>query len=159
MAAPITIRMTLTGALKGETVVLNGYQFIKGICDFTDSQDAIQGVTTYFTRSYQVEITKPKAKAKDEEPEPNSDPTTEAVGEDDEILALEGGEEDPLKDNIEEPNRRQAEIIAAVNQIDSDGWVDKHTTARPRVKDVAELMKDPTVTKREIVEVIKTWLL
>jgi hypothetical protein len=59
---------------------------------------------------------------------------------------------------LNEPNERQAAIIAAINGVEKKDWVDKHATAHPKVKDVQTLMEDPTVNKAEIVEVIETWL-
>ena len=67
--------------------------------------------------------------------------------------------DEQIQDVPEEPNPRQADIIAAVNGIEKEEWVDlKAKTPRPRVKDVSVLMEDPTVTKAEIVEVIEKWL-
>jgi hypothetical protein len=56
------------------------------------------------------------------------------------------------------PNARQQAIIAAVNQIDKESWIEQDTNPHPKVADVASIMDDPTVTKDEIVEVIEKWL-
>ena len=167
MSAPITIRMTLTGPFEGKTKLLNRHQFIDGVCDFTGSEEAIKGVTTYFTRSYQVEISDPaesdqisielKAVVTDHALA-NDEVDNDAVKEDDSILGEEIVEEED-EDAIEEPNARQASIIAAVNNIDKDKWIDlKADTPHPRIKDVAEATDDPTITKAEVIEVIETWL-
>lgn len=154
MSAPITIRMTLTGALEGKTKLLNRHQFINGLSDFTGQKEEIEGVTRYFTRSYQVKISKP-GDAEVVEP----DPALEAVKEDDDVLGLEEKKKEVEEENkIVDPNARQQEIIAAINGIDREEWVDKHSTPRPKVKDVSMLMEDPTVSKVEIVEVIEKWL-
>jgi hypothetical protein len=59
----------------------------------------------------------------------------------------------------EQPNKRQQDIIAAVNGVDKEDYVDLTAkTPRPKVKDVQMLMEDPTVNKNEIVEVIEKWL-
>lgn len=156
MSAPISIRMTLTGALKGKTKLLNRHQFVEGVALFTGSELQVAGVTKYFTRSYQVKVTKVKAKAAVEEVEVE---TTQRV-DDSDVLADEQIEEiEEQETDPQEPNARQAEIIAAVNCIDKDQWVDQQAkTPRPRVKDVQTLMEDPTIVVAEIVEVIEEWL-
>ena len=159
MSALITIRMTLTGALEGKTKLLNRHQFINGISEFTGNAIQIEGVTKYFTRSYQVEVNEVKA-GKVEEPVVE-EPDNEAARVDDsdvvsdkEIEEIEESKTDPVQ-----PNPRQADIIAAVNGIEKTEWVDKKAkTPRPKVKDVSILMEDPTVTKSEIIEVIQIWL-
>jgi len=122
-----TIRMTLTGAHEGKTIKLNGFQFVNGQCEYTGAAHEVDGVSTYFTRCYQVKIDLPGI-------EKMSRPETK-------------------------PNKRQADIIEAINATDKEDWVDKNgAVPHPRVKDVAELMDDPTVTKTEIIEVIEKWL-
>lgn len=155
MSAPITIRMTLTGPLKGVTKLLNRHQFIKGVAVFTGPALAVEGVTKYFTRSYQVKVTTGKPKV--EEPVVE-EPDDEAVRVDDsDVISDEEIKE--REEGPKEPNARQAAIIAAVNGIEKTEWVDQNAkTPRPRVKDVSVLMEDPTVTVSEIVEVIETWL-
>lgn len=152
MSAPTTIRMTLTSGLKGKTIVLNEHQFTDGICDFTGEPTAVAGISTYFTRSYQVKISTPEA----DEVEIEVEDDNEALREDDTVLGLE--EEDKEIIEYDEPNDRQAAIIATVNGINQEDWVDKHSTPHPKVKDVAERMDDPTVKKAEIVEVVEKWL-
>lgn len=158
MSAPISIRMTLTGALKGKTKLLNRHQFVKGVALFTGSELQVEGVTKYFTRSYQVKVAQVKAKAAVEEDETEDNEAVRVddsdVLTDEQIEEVEEQETDP-----QEPNARQAEIIAAVNCIEKDQWVDLQAkTPYPRVKEIAELTGDPTIKKAEIVEVIKTWL-
>jgi len=124
------IRMTLTGPMEGKTIKLNGYQFVGGHCEFIGSPTEITGITTYFERCYQVEVSIPKVQEAPKVKEPEA----------------------------KEPNERQMKIIEACNGIDKEEWVDKHATAHPKIKDIAELMEDPTVTKDEVVEVVRTWL-
>lgn len=126
-----TIRMTLTGPKKGQTIKLNGHQFINGQCEFTGQPEAVQGVMTYFTRSYQVKV--------DSAIEGMSIPVVQEV-------------------TSADPNDRQKAIIEAVNTIEKDQWVDASGKKRPKVKDVADLMNDPTVKAEEIIEVIEKWL-
>lgn len=167
MSAPITIRMTLTGPYKGQTKKLNKIQFVKGECFFTGSKSETEGVTKYFTRSYQVdvqEVTAESIKAEAEaakEAELAAKP--QAVREDDDILGTEAEPENEEREEQEtdppQPNARQAEIIAAVNCIEKEKWVDQQSkTPRPKVKDIQDLTDDPTITRAEIVEVIEEWL-
>ncbi len=152
MPALRTVRMTLTGPLKGKTKLLNRHQFTRGVAHFTGTDEHIIGVTKYFTRSYQVNVVEAKAEA------------AVAVEEVEDKEAIRVDDSDVLSDKqleeLEEgPNSRQAEIIAAVNQIEKDKWVDLHAeTPRPKAADVKEVVGDPTITVTEIVEVIKTWL-
>jgi len=123
------IRMTLTGALTGKTILLNGHQFVNGVHEFTGGPSEIDGVSTYFTRCYQVKISIP------------------------------GLEKKVAASDRDKPSERQADIIEAVNATDKESWIDKGAAIpHPKVKDVAELMDDPTVTKAEIIEVIEKWL-
>lgn len=146
MPAAKKIRMTLTGPFKGVTKLFGRYQFIKGICDFIGNEDQVANVAKYFTRSYRVKVKDITSKIDD----PVDDPEADDSG-------VVGDEQ--IQDVPEEPNPRQADIIAAVNGIEKEEWVDlKAKTPRPRVKDVSVLMEDPTVTKAEIVEVIEKWL-
>lgn len=156
MSAPISIHMTLTGALKGKTKLLNRHQFVNGVARFTGTELQVEGVTKYFTRSYQVKVTQVKAKTvvEDEVEDEAARVDDSDVLTDEQIEEIEEQETDPV-----EPNARQAEIIAAVNLIDKDQWVDLQAeTPHPRTKEIAELTGDPTIKKAEIVEVIKTWL-
>ncbi len=158
MPALRKIRMTLTGPLKGKTKLLNRHQFTKGVALFTGTEVQIEGVAKYFTRSFQVKVTDAKAKA---EPEPKPEIDNEAIRVDDSaVLSDEQVEEaDEQEDDPPEPNARQAEIIAAVNCVEKDKWVDLQAkTPHPKTKDIQELIGDPTIIKTEIVEVIKTWL-
>ena len=165
MAAPITIRMTLTGCLAGKTKKLNKIQFVNGECLFTGSKPEIEGISKYFTRSYQVDVKVVTAKSIQAEAEAAKEAKLaekpEAVREDDDILGTEAENEEDAEAATDpvQPNARQAEIIAAVNCIEKDKWVDQQSkTPRPKVGDIQTLMDDPTVTKAEIVEVIKEWL-
>ncbi len=158
MPDPITIRMTLTGALKGKTKLLNQHQFVKGVALYTGTELEVEGVTKYFTRSFQVKVADAKAKA---EPEDEPEIDNEAIRVDDSAVLSDDEieEQDEQEDDPPEPNARQAEIIAAVNCIEKDKWVDLSAkTPHPKTKDIQELIGDPTIIKTEIVEVIKTWL-
>jgi len=126
-----TVQMKLTGVHAGKNIVLNKRRFVNGICTIADTEDKIKSVIKYFVRSYQVEVTGPGVKSELSQPEP---------------------------DSVPKPNERQAAIIAAVNGIEKEEWVELDTNPHPKVKDVATLMEDPTVTKTEICEVIETWL-
>lgn len=159
MPALKTIRMTLTGPYRGETKLFNGkYQFVDGITYFSGNDEQIAGVSRYFTRSYQVKVEvvtdeelKTEIRAAAEEAEAEK---PEAVRVDDSAVISDEQEDEPV-----EPNARQAEIIAAVNHIDKDEWVDLQAeTPHPKTKEVQELVGDPTIKKVEIIEVIKTWL-
>lgn len=156
MADLITIRMTLTGPFKGKTKLLNHHQFIDGVTTFTGNAIQVEGVTKYFTRSYQIEV----AEVKENEIEAEAEEDNEGVRIDDsDVLSDEDVEEaDEDESDPEQPNTRQQAIIAAVNGIEREEWVDKNGTPHPKVKDVEVLMEDPTVTKAEIIEVIEKWL-
>jgi hypothetical protein len=165
MASPTTICMTLTGPYEGVTKIFGKYQFVDGKCLFVGSQEQCESVARYFTRSYQVKVDIVTAeslidKAKAEKEEKEAAQEEAARVDDSDVISDEELEEKEAEQNDPtEPNSRQAAIIAAVNQIDKDQWVDKHAaTPRPKVGDVAEAMDDPTVSKKEIVEVIRTWL-
>ena len=166
MSAPVTIRMTLTGCLAGKTKKLNKIQFVKGECLYTGQKSEIEGVTKYFTRSYQVAVKEVTAKSLKAEAEAAKqaelDAKPEAVREDDDVLGITPEDEAETEEQETDPpvpNERQAEIIAAVNQIPKDEWVDLDSkTPRPKAKAVQTLAKDPTINVAEIVEVIKTWL-
>jgi len=160
--------MTLTGCLKGKTKKLNKIQFINGVHLFTGSALEVEGVTKYFTKSYAVDVKEVTAKTlkaeaeaakeaveaeKPEQTRENTD-SEDDLGTPEQVAELEEQATDPPV-----PNARQAEIIAAVNCIEKEKWVDQHSkTPRPKVKDIQTLTDDPTITKAEIVEVIVTWL-
>lgn len=125
-----TMRMTLTGPFTGKTCELNGYQFKNGVCDVVEQPENVGNIVKYFQRCYQVNVSIPGQEVQEEQPEPEMD----------------------------EPTERQQAIIAAVNGIDKEDWIELDTNPHPRVKDVATLMEDPAVTKDEILEVIEKWL-
>lgn len=129
-----TIRMTLTGPYAGKTMMLNGREFVDGIHDVTDQPEHVGSITKYYVRCYQVALSNP---AVEEIPQ---------VEVDEEVV------------EPEEPNERQQAIIAAVNGIDREEWIEQDTNPHPKVKDVATLMEDPTIKKEEILEVIEKWL-
>ncbi len=159
MPALRTIRMTLTGPFKGVTKLFGKYQFVNGFHDFTGSDVQIENVAKYFVRSYQVKVR--DVVANEVEIEEVDEVENEAIRVDDsDVLDDEQIEEQEEKDSDpEQPNARQADIIAAVNGIEKTDWVDLNAkTPRPRVKDVSVLMEDPTVAVAEIVEVIQKWL-
>ena len=163
MPAPRQIRMTMVGPLKGITKVFGKYNFVNGTCDVVGSDEQMKNVIRYFTRSYQVEVSDPNA----EPVIPAPDPALVAPKVDDskvisdEDLEAKAVAEQDEKDNPEpeQPNKRQQDIIAAINGIDKADYVDLTAkTPRPKVKDVQMLMEDPTVNKNEIIEVIQKWL-
>ena len=171
MSAPTTIRMTLTGCLKGKTKKFNNVLFIDGVHLFTGSPAEVIGISKYFTTSYQVEVEEVTAKSlkaeieakKEAEEEAKPEPTKENTDDDDDLLGekteAEVAEMEEAKTDPPLPNERQKEIIAAVNCIEKDKWVDQQSsTPRPKVKDIQTLTDDPTISRNEIVEVIKTWL-
>jgi len=149
------IRMTLTGGLEGKTIVLNKRQFIDGVCELSLPPHDVGGLIKYFTRCYQVTISgldTPVVEQVEPEKQDNY-----AVKEDDSHILTEEQKVDD-EDEVERPTNRQAAIIAAVNCIDKEKWVEQDTNPHPKVRDVAKLMDDPTVTKDEICEVVETWL-
>ena len=165
MSAPITIRMTLTGSLKGKTKKMNKIQFVKGVTLFTGSKPEIEGITKYFTRSYQVDVREVTSKSLKAEAEAAKAAELaakpEAVREDHDILGTDAENEEDAEAATDpvQPNARQAEIIAAINCIEKEKWVDQQSsTPRPKVGDIQTLTEDPTITRAEIVEVIKEWL-
>lgn len=131
--AKSTKYMVLTGGLSGKSIILNGYRFVNGICKVIAEANDIGGIFTYFERSYQVKI-------------------LDSLEEKSSEIKVE-----PEKEQVK-PNNRQQAIIAAVNKIDKKDWVDLESFPRPKVKDVAKEMNDPTVTKDEIIQVITKWL-
>ena len=166
MSALKTIRMTLTGPFKGKTKLFGKYQFVNGICDFSGNDVQVASVTKYFVTSYQVKVKDVVANEVEieevevDENEVEVDENEALRVDDSDVLTDEQiDEQDEQKSDPEEPNPRQADIIAAVNGIEKTEWVDQNAkTPRPRVKDVSVLMEDPTVTVAEIVEVIEKWL-
>jgi len=149
------IRMTLTGALEGKTVVLNKRQFVDGVCEVPLPPHEVGGLIKYFTRCYQVTISGLDTPVYEQvEPEQRDN---HAIREDDSDVLTEEQQVD-ADDGVEKPTDRQAAIIAAVNCIDTEKWVEQDTNPHPKVRDVAKLMEDPTVTKEEICEVIEKWL-
>jgi len=150
-----TIRMTLTGGLKDKTIVLNKRQFVDGVCEISVPPAQLGGLIRYFQRGYQVQIsgldTPVQAVVEPERKDNN------AIREDDSAVMTKQQEVD-VEDGVEKPSDRQAAIIAAVNCIDKEKWVEQDTNPHPKVKDVATLMEDPTITKDEICEVIEKWL-
>jgi hypothetical protein len=167
------IRMTLTGALTGKTIVLRKRQFVDGVYEDTIPANDLIGVKKYFTASYQVkfEIVAPEVEAKEEvkeepkvEVEAKEEVKEEALNneairvDDAAVMSKEEVEDKQEQDEANLPNHRQQEIIAAVNKIDKEKWIEQDTNPHPKVADVASIMDDPTVTKEEIVEVIETWL-
>ena len=159
MPALQTIRMTLTGPFKGETKLFGKYQFIKGVHEFTGNDGQVSCVARYFTRSYQVKVEDVAADEVAAKVEVEVD--NEAIRVDDSDVLTDEQVEADEEDGTDppEPNARQAEIIAAVNRVEKDKWVDLQAeTPHPKTKDVQELVGDPTIKKVEIVEVIKEWL-
>lgn len=148
------IRMTLTGGLEGKTIVLNRRQFVDGVCELALPPHEIGGLVKYFQRCYQVTISGLDTPMTHVEPEQRDN---HAIREDDSAVMTEEQQVD-ADDGVEKPTDRQAAIIAAVNCIDMEKWVEQDTNPHPKVKDVAKLMEDPTVTKEEICEVIEKWL-
>lgn len=137
-----SIRMTLTGGLEGKTIKLGDLQFINGIIDIVASESDVRGLVKYYTTCYHVEVGPIPEAPEIEEPE--------GVLEEPEEAEPEVEEQSP-------PNDRQAAIIAAVNSIDKENWVDE-AYPRPRVSDVRELCKDASIRCEEIVEVMEKWL-
>ena len=166
MPALRTIRMHLTGPFEGVTKLFGRYQFINGMCDFTGNDEQCGNVMRYFTQSYQVKITDPTV-AEIEENEVEVPELPEAIRVDDSAVISDEdleAQEAAAQEEIdhpepEQPNKRQQDIIAAVNGVEKTDWVDLTAkTPRPKVEDVRVLMEDPTVNKKEIIEVIQKWL-
>lgn len=160
MADQVTIRLTLTGPFEGQNKVLGRIQFVDGVAYFTGNGAEVKGVTKYYTASWQVKVDQLSA---DEVAEINAALEAEAEAEEedeveDNTAVREDDSEVLGEDAPQEPNDRQAAIIAAVNNINQEKWVEKETNPHPKVKDVAKEMEDPTVTKDEICEVIENWL-
>jgi len=166
MPALTTIRMTLTGPFKGVTKTFNNkYRFVDGVAYFSGNEEQIRSVSRLFTRSYQVEtevLTDEDLKAMiAEQAEEAAAEKPEAVAVDNSaVISDEQIEEDEeVETDPPVPNARQAAIIAAVNCVEKDKWVDLQSdTPRPTVKAIKELTDDPTVSVVEIVEVIQEWL-
>lgn len=169
------IRMTLTGGLEGKTIELRRRQFVNGVYEATIPANDLIGVKKYFTASYQVKFeivseTKEEPKVEVKEETPVEDATTKELIEEpkaeDEIKdntairvddsAVMSDEE--IEDKEDDPNNRQQAIIAAVNAIEKEKWIEQDTNPHPKVADVVSIMEDPTVIKEEIVEVIEKWL-
>jgi hypothetical protein len=152
------LKMTLTGALKGKTKVLNGRQFTKGVCTLQLSPTEVGGVIRYYERSYAVKVSgldTPVVEEPEELEEIEED--NEAIRVDDSDVQTEQQEIDQ-EDDADQPNERQAVIISAVNCIEKKDWIEQETNPHPKVADVSGLMDDPTVTKKVICEVIEKWL-
>lgn len=148
------VRMTLTGPMTGKTIRLNRRLFTNGVCELSLPHDQVGGLINYFQRSYQVNVTNV---GEENAPEPVKD--NKAIREDDKVINPNPNKtkKEP-EDKVDDPNPRQAAIIAAVNGIEREEWIEQNTNPHPKVKDIATLMDDPTVTKVEICEVIEKWL-
>ena len=154
------IRMTLTGALKGKTIVLRRRQFVDGVHESTIPANDEVGLRKYFTTSYQVKfdnVTNEPTEVKEEEVKEEEVKDNKAIRVDDSDVLSDEQVEDK-EDGVDVPNERQKAIIAAVNCIDRKDFIEQDTNPHPKVKDVATLMDDPTVTKQEICEVLERWL-
>jgi hypothetical protein len=155
--------MTLTGPHKGKTKLFGKYYFVKGMCDYRGTPEQIANVTKYFVRCYQVKVTKP-GEEEANVPEPTGEEgqnidDSEVISDEDLEAQAKEAQEKIDHPEPEQPNKRQADIIAAINGIEKEDYVDLTAkTPRPRVKDVQVLMEDPTVNKNEIIEVIEKWL-
>ena len=148
------IRMTLTGGLEGKTIVLHRRQFTDGVFEATIPQNDVGGLKKYYTSCYQVKFENLTSEPKEEVKEVKDNM---AIRVDDSAVLTDEQVEDK-EDGIETPNDREQAIIAAVNCIDKKDFIEQDTNPHPKVKDVATLMDDPTVTKAEICEVIEKWL-
>jgi len=155
---PQKIRMTLTGGLKGKTIVLRKRKFVDGVYEDTIPANDLIGLKKYFTTSYQVKF-EIVSDTVEEEPKKEVKEESKAIRVDDTaVLPEKEVKEEQLLDDAKLPNQRQQAVISAVNQIEKEKWIEKDTNPHPKVADVASIMDDPTVTKEEIVEVIETWL-
>ena len=157
------IRMTLTGGLEGKTIVLRNRRFVDGVHESTIPANDEVGLRKYFTTSYEVKFenltNESKAEVKEAEKieEAKEVKDNKAIRVDDSDVLTDEQVEDK-EDDVDVPNERQKQIIAAVNCIDKEEFIEQDTNPHPKVKDVATLMDDPTVTKAEICEVIEKWL-
>lgn len=52
MAEPTVVRLVLTGPREGNTEVLQGKQFVKGVLQLRGTLEELQGLVTYMGRSY-----------------------------------------------------------------------------------------------------------
>lgn len=167
------IRMTLTGALKGQTIVLRKRKFVDGVYESMIPANDEVGLRKYFTTSYQVrfenltnqpkEAVKEEAEVEEVKEEAEVEEVEEKVKDNvairvDDSDVMSDEEIEDKEDDVATPNNRQQAIIAAVNQIEKEKWIEQDTNPHPKVADVASIMDDPTVSKEEIVEVIETWL-
>lgn len=148
------IRMTLTGGLTNQTIVLHRRQFVDGVFEATVPQNDVGGLKKYYTTCYQVRFENLTTEPVEEVKEVKDN---KAIRVDDSAV-LTDEQVDDKEDGVETPNDREQAIIAAVNCIDKEDFIEQDTNPHPKVKDVATLMDDPTVTKNEICEVIEKWL-
>jgi len=125
------VRMTLTGSYAGHTKLLNGIAFCDGIAEFEGTEEEVENISKYFSRSYQAKC----------ECEPTGN-----------VAVMEDPEEE-----VPEPDVRQQRIMEAINGIDKEEWANSGAVPHPKVKDIATLMDDATVTLAEILFVIETW--
>lgn len=150
------IRMTLTTGLEGKTVVLRKRKFVNGVHEAVIPAKDIDGLKKYFTICYQVKFENLSVEIKEEHKEKDN----HAIKVDD--SAVLGDDKKKAKKEekeiVDEPNTRQQAIIAAVNKVEKEKWIEQDTNPHPKVVDVSTIMADPTVTKEEICEVITKWL-
>lgn len=144
------ITLTLHGAYKGKTIILNRRQFVNGVLTGTGRPEDLVGLQKYYTTSFNctcviepVEPTPP--------PEPVLTPNEPVK----DIKEPEVHNPDPTP-TPETPTARQESIMMAIEGIEQDNWI-SGPIDHPRVSDVVTILNDPTITTEEIMTCMEKW--
>ncbi|MBW2636052.1 MAG: hypothetical protein JRC86_00755 [Deltaproteobacteria bacterium] len=144
------ITLTLHGAYKGKTIVLNRRQFVNGVLTGTGQPEELVCLQKYYTTSYNctcvIEPVQPTPP-----PKPVLTPNEPVK----DINEPEVHIPDPTPTPVV-PTQRQESIMMAIEGIDQSNWI-SGPIDHPRVSDVATLLNDPTVTTEEIMECMEKW--
>lgn len=147
------VHITLRGALEGQTILLNEYQFTDGIFHDSGDSNGCKGLATYFQNSYNCE-----AWIGELSETPPVRENTILMNNDPEYLkrlkAMD--EEDEVEEAAEaEPTKREQNLIEAINLVEEDWIMD--VVPHPAVTKVAEIIDEPTLTKEEVVAAVEKW--
>ena len=144
------ITLTLHGAYKGKTIVLNRRQFVNGVLTGTGQPEELVGLQKYYTTSFNCTcIVEPVLPP----PEPKPVLTPDEPVKD--INKPEVHCPDTVPTPVS-PTPRQESIMMAIEGIEQDNWI-SGPIDHPRVSDVATILDDPTVTTEEIIECMDKW--
>lgn len=125
--------ITLKGKNAGKDIILNRCIFEKGIFSFVGSPQDCGGYSRYFSATQNCEIWMGT---------PDSGPEVTP---------------EPKPDDKPEITERQSKILDAIQATDTEHWI-KDVIPHPPVREIAELLDDSSVTKKEITDVIEHFM-